>query len=61
MWGIKEPAHYSKRVGHEVPGVVAFLCESIAGPYQLIAAKLNLLNQISNKKNNNFLLSNPII
>ena len=32
--------------GHQVPGVVAVLCESIAGPHQLIAAKkLNLLNQ----------------
>ena len=38
-WDVKEPTHYSKRVGHEVPGVVAVLCESIAGPYQLIAAK----------------------
>ena len=28
-----------KRVRHEVPGVVAVLCESIAGPHQLIAAK----------------------
>ena len=24
-WDVKEPAHYSKRVGHEVPGVVAVL------------------------------------
>ena len=39
MWNVKEPTHYSKRVGHEVPGVVAVLCESIAGPHQLIAAK----------------------
>ena len=28
-----------REVGHEVPGVVAVLCESIAGPHQLIAAK----------------------
>ena len=28
---VKEPTHYSKRVGHEVPGVV--VCESIAGPH----------------------------
>ena len=47
----KEPTHYSKRVGHEVPGVVAVLCESIAGPHQLIAAKkLNLLNQIKDRQ-----------
>ena len=50
-WDVKEPTHYSKRVGHEVPGVVAGLCESIAGPHQLIAArKLNLLNQIKKDK-----------
>ena len=51
-WDVKEPTHYSKRVGHEVPGVVAVLCESIAGPHQLIAAKkkLNLLNQIKERK-----------
>ena len=38
-WDVKELTHYSKRVGHGVPGVVAVLCESIAGPHQLIAAK----------------------
>ena len=26
MWDIKEPTHYSKRVGREAPGVVAVLC-----------------------------------
>ena len=51
LWDVKEPTHYSKRVGHEVPGVVAVLCESIAGPHQLIAAKkLNLLNQIKDRQ-----------
>ena len=47
LWDVKEPIHYSKRVGHEVAGVLAVVCESIAGPHQLIAAKkkLNLLNQ----------------
>ena len=39
LWDVKEPTHHSKRVGHEVPGVVAVLCESTAGPHQLIAAK----------------------
>ena len=29
-------------VGHEVPSVVAVLCESIAGSHQLIAAKTHL-------------------
>ena len=38
-WEVKEPTHYLKRVGYEVPGVVAVLCESIAGSHQLIAAK----------------------
>ena len=52
LWDVKEPTHYSKRVGHEVPGVVAVLCESLAGPHQLIAAKkkLNLLNQIKDRQ-----------
>ena len=31
MWDVKEPAHYSKRAGHEVPGVVAVLCECMGG------------------------------
>ena len=39
MWDIKESTHYSKRVGPKVPGDMAVLCESIAGPLQLIAAK----------------------
>ena len=31
MWDVKEPTHYSKRAGHEVPGVVAVLCECMGG------------------------------
>ena len=31
MWGVKGPTHYSKRVGHEVPGVVAVPCECMGG------------------------------
>jgi len=31
LWDFKEPTHYSKRAGHEVPGVVAVLCESKGG------------------------------
>ena len=49
-WDVKEPTHYSKRVGHEVPGVVAGLCESIAGPHQLIAAKKTQPAQSNKKK-----------
>ena len=26
LWNVKEPTHYSKRVGREVPGVMAVLC-----------------------------------
>ena len=28
---VKEPTHYSNRVGHEVSGVVAVLCECMGG------------------------------
>ena len=31
MWDVKEPTHYSKRAGHEVPGVVAVLFECMGG------------------------------
>ena len=32
MWDVIEPKHYSKRVGREVPGVVAVLCVVDTGP-----------------------------
>ena len=32
MWDVKEPKHYSKRVGREVPGVVAVLYVVDTGP-----------------------------
>ena len=35
MWDVKEPTHYSKRVG-QVPGVVAVLCESMFGYREVI-------------------------
>ena len=31
LWDVKEPTHYSRRVGDEVRGVVAVLCEYISG------------------------------
>ena len=31
LWDVKEPTHLSKRVGHEVPGVVAALFSKVAG------------------------------
>ena len=49
-WDVKELTHYSKRVGHEVPGVVAVLYESIAGPHQLIAAKKTQPAQSNKRK-----------
>ena len=39
MWDIKEPKHNSKRVGCEVPGVVAVLCVVNTGP-MLIAVSI---------------------
>ena len=39
MWDVKEPKHYSKRVGREVPGVVAVLCVVNTGP-MLIAVTI---------------------
>ena len=32
IWDVKEPTHYSKRVGHEVPGVVNVLLSSKMWP-----------------------------
>ena len=32
MWDVKEPKHYSKRVGREIPVVVAVLCVVNTGP-----------------------------
>ena len=31
MWDVKEPTHYSKRVGRKFPGVVAVLLSSKCG------------------------------
>ena len=31
MWDVEELTHYSRRVGHEVLGVVAFPCECMGG------------------------------
>ena len=39
MWDVKEPKHYLKRVGREVPGVVAVLCVVNTGP-MLIAVSI---------------------
>ena len=39
MWDVKEPKHNSKRVGREVPDVVADLCVVNTGP-MLIAVSI---------------------
>ena len=31
LWDVKEHTHYSRRVGDEVPGVVAVLCVYMGG------------------------------
>ena len=31
LWDVEEPTHYSRRVGDEVAGVVAVLCEYMGG------------------------------
>ena len=31
LWDVKEPTHYSRRVGDEVPGVVVVLCVYMGG------------------------------
>ena len=31
LWDVKEPAHYSRREGDEVPGLVAVLYECMGG------------------------------
>ena len=42
IWDVKEVIHYSKRKGHEVPGVVTVLCKGMGGvgevKYRLITA-----------------------
>ena len=29
LWDVKEPTHYSRKEGDEIPGVVAVLCECV--------------------------------
>ena len=42
MWDGKEPTRYSRRVGHEVPGVVAVLCECMGGQVYIIRSSATL-------------------
>ena len=35
MWDVKEPKHYSKSAGREVPGVEAVLCVVNTGPMMI--------------------------
>ena len=65
MWDVKEPKHYWKSVGREVPGVVAVLCVVNTGP-MLIAVTITemvILYKyveiiITTKKENMFCLLN---
>ena len=57
LGAVKEPTHYSRRVGDQVPGVVAVFYEymggwvGIAGPHQLNSCQnFNLLKQINNRQ-----------
>ena len=70
MWDVKEPKHYSKRVGREFPGVVAVLCVVNTGPMliavttiteMVILYKYNEMNdkvyasrRLQNVRNNRF-------
>ena len=36
MWDVNEPTHYKRRVGREVLGVVAVLCECTGGYRKVI-------------------------
>ena len=44
---------FTAHVGHEVPGVVAVLCKSIAGPHRPIAAKTQPAQSNKRKKQAN--------
>ena len=57
LWDVKEPTHYSRKVGDEVPRVVAVLCEcvgawvGISDLHQLNSCQnFNLLKRINNKQ-----------
>ena len=39
LWDVKKPTHYSRRVGNEVPGVVAVLRECMHGYSRSTAAE----------------------
>ena len=39
MWDVKEPTHYSKRIGREVPGAVAVLLSNKTWPAWLDVSK----------------------
>ena len=59
LWDVKEPTHYSRRVGDEVPGVVAVLRECMGGwaeqvPISCIAANTSTCSnkEITNKQTN---------
>ena len=46
MWDVKEPTHYSKRAGHEVPGVVAVPFSVWAGTEKVICLAWDLVTRL---------------
>ena len=46
MWDVKETTHYSKRVGREVPGVVAVLLSSKMWPAWRDVSKKRLVGLV---------------
>ena len=46
MWDVKEPTHYSKRAGHEVPSVAAVLCECMGGTEKVICLARDLVTRL---------------
>ena len=49
-WDVKEPTLYSRRVGHEVPSVVAVLCVFMGAHHLNGCQNFNLLRQTNNKQ-----------
>ena len=50
MWDVKEPKHYSKRVGREVPGVVAVLFVVNTGPMLIAVSITEMVTLYKNVK-----------
>ena len=51
-WDVKEPTHYSKRVGREVPGVVAVLRQRLGVDFlkRLVVYKATYAKTVTSQK-----------